>query len=255
MTPARPDNALEACGDDEFDTLPERHTLSKNQQSAPCHECNQDAKMQLPAKHLIAVSALLASAPTLSTVDAAVIQPAWRKADSHNDGTVFPFLRWLRDSAVETFLGRPSSKGRDKDLRSDPETVQSRYRDDVVIRFNVTNSEEEAALSKAAAQLLLDVWSFTPDYVDIRLHKEDVAPLRTLLPASLEPSFLVSDLAAAVWATYPSKTTPEQKFDTSASDPAKLSLAMDDGVGGVFFSQYQRLNVSPPEWASRLAID
>ncbi|KAK3359253.1 hypothetical protein B0T25DRAFT_494595 [Lasiosphaeria hispida] len=202
--------------------------------------------MQLPAaRHLFALFAVLAFTPALSTVGAAGIQPSWHDAPSHGDrssGHVFPFLRWLRDSAIEVFLGRPSPRTREKGAGPSDEDLQSRYRHDLVVRFNVTNSEEEGALSRAAAQMLLDVWAFSSEYVDIRLHKDDVSPLLTLLPASLQPSVLIPDVAAAVRATYPSRAATVPVFDRNMIASSKMRTSVD-GVGNIFFSDYQPLSV------------
>ncbi|KAK0720490.1 hypothetical protein B0H67DRAFT_552657 [Lasiosphaeris hirsuta] len=202
--------------------------------------------MQLStARHLFALFAVLAFTPALSIVGAAGIQPSWHDAPSHRDRSsehVFPFLRWLRDSAVEVFLGRPSPRTRAKGVGPSDEDLQSRYRHDLVVRFNVTNSEEEDALSRAAAQMLLDVWAFNSEYVDIRLHKDDVSPLLTLLPASLQPSVLIPDVAAAVRATYPSRAATVSDFDRSMVASSKMRTSVD-GVGNIFFSDYQPLSV------------
>lgn len=217
--------------------------------------------MKLPAKHLLTLSAFLSFAPPNAIVLAANIQPQWLNQDSHHEHATsngFPFLRWLRDSAIEVFLGRPKSSTRMKAPWVDPAMVHARYQHDVVVRFNVTNPEEEDALSKAAQQMLLDVWSFTPEYVDIRIHKDDVRPLLTLLPSSLQPTLLIQDVAAAVWATYPSKSAPGSQFDSILTRPAKVGV-LADGADNIFFSDYQPLVVSnhhlPPRTGMRLTSD
>jgi extracellular matrix protein 14 len=112
----------------------------------------------------------------------------------------------------------------------------------VVVRFNVTNSEEEGALSNAADRLFLDVWAFTDDYVDVRLRKDDVVSLMTLLPSTMQPSVLIPDVAAAVWATYPSG---KNRFGPDWADTAMLRNQLD-GVDNIFFRDYQPLSVSIP---------
>jgi hypothetical protein len=214
-----------------------------------CNVCERsgypDATMQLPARHLIALSALLAYTPTLSTVWAAGIQPAWYHREAHRergDGYV-PFLKRLRDSAVELILGPPPSS-RAKPVWTDAASVHARYRDDVVIRFNVTNPEEETALSVAAVQLILDLWAFTPDYVDVRISKRYLPGLLKLLPNSLQHTVLISDVAAAAWATFPSTDAPLSNFDTM-STPAKRNMLVG-GADNIFFSDYQPLIVGFP---------
>ena len=200
--------------------------------------------MQLPTKHLLALCAVLAFGPSLSTVGAA-IQPEWHDQQEYHRGRsggfVFPFLRRLRDGAIETILGRPAAGGRARVTWADAEAVHDRFHGDIVVRFNVTNSEEEAALSKAAAQMLLDVWSFTPEYVDIRIYQRDVKSLLKLLPSSLEPAILIQDVAAAVWATYPSQSIRAPSFGAGPSQAENLVM---DGPDNIFFSDYQPLVVS-----------
>ncbi|KAK4453596.1 hypothetical protein QBC34DRAFT_394465 [Podospora aff. communis PSN243] len=198
--------------------------------------------MQLPSRHLIALSILLAYVPTLSTVWAAGIQPAWYQREAHRergDGYV-PFLKRLRDRAVELILGPPPSS-RTKPVWTDAASVHARYHDDVVIRFNVTNPEEETALSVVAVQLILDVWAFTPDYVDVRISKKYLPGLLKLLPTSLQHTVLISDVAAAAWATFPSTNAPLSNFD-SISTPAKRNMLVG-GADNIFFSDYQPLIV------------
>ncbi len=162
--------------------------------------------------------------------------------DGHREYHVFPFLRWLRDNAVEFVFGRPTN--RTKDTRILPNgALPTRYRNDVVVRFNVTNSEEEGALSEAADRLFLDVWAFTHEFVDIKIHQDNIAPLLTLLPKSLQPTVLIPDLANAVAATYPSRPVANKQFDHSLIDPAMVRPSVG-GVDNIFFSDYQPLSVS-----------
>lgn len=190
--------------------------------------------MQLPGpKHLFALCALAALSPTISTVAAAGIHP---HPPAHGSNTpqgkadaYVPFLTRLRNSTIGWIFGsqKPGLAW------TDATTVHSRYGDETVLRFNVTNPEEEAALSGAALQLLLDVWSFNSEYVDIRIHKDYVRGLRSLLPKSLEPTVLIPDLATAIWATYPSKTPQKHAKDQKSMD----------GTDDIFFREYQPLLV------------
>lgn len=185
---------------------------------------------------------VLALACSLSTVHGARIQPTGYEPDgpAGASGHVFPFLKWLRDSAVEIVFGKPSTR---TPAPRPGAQLQARYRNDVVVRFNVTSSEEEGALARAAEQMFLDVWAFTPDYVDVRLGKDDVSALLTLLPNSLQPSVLIPDLAAAVWATYPLTAAEKPRFESDMADAAKMRTSLD-GVGNIFFRDYQTLAVS-----------
>jgi extracellular matrix protein 14 len=106
------------------------------------------------------------------------------KQSSRKIGNVFPQLTWLRNTAIEKVFGSPpkSSKSRGDGLgalsRSSssklPSTLLAKYGGDVVLRFNISTSEEEAALSQAADILFLDVWEFTNNWADIRLREDDV---------------------------------------------------------------------------------
>lgn len=44
----------------------------------------------------------------------------------------------------------------------------------MVLRFQIQSLEESTALSEAIYVLMLDVWEFTADWVDIRLSKDVV---------------------------------------------------------------------------------
>jgi extracellular matrix protein 14 len=112
-----------------------------------------------------------------------------------------------------------------------------------VIRFNVTNSEEEAALAKATKQMFLDVWAFTPEYVDIRIYKDYLPSVLTLLPNSLQPYVLIPDVQAAVSRTFPSEVAGKSELDLAVTDKSKM-LASFDGMSNLFFRQYQTLSVS-----------
>lgn len=199
--------------------------------------------MRFPTWKLAALSVALVLVFALPAVGAARLQPSFER-DGRPDYSshAYPFLRWLRDSVVEVIFGKPSTRA--KSSRPDA-VLQSLYRNDVVIRFNVTASEEESALATAAQQMFLDVWAFTPEYVDVRINKDDVASLLSLLPSSLQPSVLIPDVAAAVWRTYPSTAVGKSQFESSMADPAKTRTSLD-GVGNVFFSNYQTLPVSCP---------
>ncbi|KAK0635439.1 hypothetical protein B0T17DRAFT_485659 [Bombardia bombarda] len=209
----------------------------------------------------IALSVVLVLALLSPAVDAAGIRPSWHQGRNHDrhhapDGRHTTTL-WtrLRESATELLFGRPPVAKSNILL---PNAAQkSQYGKDVVLRFNVTNSDEEAALASATDQLLfLDVWAFTREFVDIRLDKEYVPSLIKLLPSSLEPSVLIPDVGAAVLATYPSKvglgpnfdsSTPESAsfeeiFNSNKFDPDRMQK-MIDGVDHIFFSDYQPLSV------------
>lgn len=45
----------------------------------------------------------------------------------------------------------------------------------MVLRFNVSSVDEAKALAEAIDVLILDVWEFTTDWVDIRLSRDIVS--------------------------------------------------------------------------------
>jgi extracellular matrix protein 14 len=98
--------------------------------------------------------------------------------------SVFPQLTWIRDTAIEKIFRIPKKDSKPDCHKSGPAFHSSnhqlpakllaKYGDDVVLRFNLTTSEEEKALAEAADILFLDVWEFTNNWADIRLRKDDV---------------------------------------------------------------------------------
>ena len=49
-----------------------------------------------------------------------------------------------------------------------------RYKDEVVLRFNISNEEEIRALGSATNTLFLDVWESNREWADIRIAKDTV---------------------------------------------------------------------------------
>lgn len=183
---------------------------------------------------LAALLPFVAFAP--AAVEASGVRLSHEHGARHNG--VFPFITWLRDSTIELIFGRPS-KPTPAHAGHGP-SQQSRYAHETVLRFNVTAPEEETALSEAAERLFLDVWALTHNFVDIRLHKDDVSNLLSLLPNSLQRSFstLIPDLSSAVWATYPSAVRSKPTLDESG-----MSTILHDGIENIFFQDYQPLAV------------
>lgn len=114
------------------------------------------------------------------------------KQPYHRSHSVFPQLTWLRDTAIEKIFGvktktetaTPQENGQVTSSRRPlsaqlPATLLAKYGGDVVLRFNITTSEEEAALAEAADTLFLDVWEFTNNWADIRLAEDDVSISRS----------------------------------------------------------------------------
>ncbi|KAK1237505.1 hypothetical protein MKX08_003130 [Trichoderma sp. CBMAI-0020] len=187
------------------------------------------------------VAPLVASLALLGPAHGAGISASSRvpSTSSHGANTaVFPFLTKLRDSAIEFIFGRHPSKAAQP---SPPSYSQSRYVNELVLRFNVSTAVEEAALAEAASRLFLDVWAFTDQFVDIRLHADEVGPLLGLLPRSLQlsQSTLIPDLATAVY-----QSMPSSKDTIMASDRMTWALAEPlRAADNLFFQDYQPLPV------------
>jgi extracellular matrix protein 14 len=186
------------------------------------------------------VATLVASLALLGPAHGAGISTSRTPSTSnhHANTHVFPFLTKLRDSAIELIFGRHPSKAAHP---SPPSYSQSRYVNELVLRFNVSTSDEEAALAEAASRLFLDVWAFTDQFVDIRLHTDEVAPLLGLLPRSLQlsQSTLIPDLAAAVYQSMPSTKDNPMSLDRvtwALSEPLR-------SADNLFFQDYQPLPV------------
>ncbi|TDZ29536.1 putative metallocarboxypeptidase ecm14 [Colletotrichum spinosum] len=159
---------------------------------------------------------------------------------------LFPLLTWIRDGVVELVFGSPSSKASSNPANHLPIDLRSKYVGQVVLRFNITTPEEETAFADAASRLLLDVWTFNHDYVDVRLRYDDIATLRGVLPKSLTFSYstLIPDLARAVSDTYPGTTAPTQ-IQRLGDDHDSLQSSRS-GSDNVFFQDYQPLSVIVP---------
>lgn len=91
-----------------------------------------------------------------------------------------PWVRF-RDAIIERIWGitrKPSSSYPLKDPYHDqfpPSKVLARYGSDVVLRFELRDPGEAAALANAIDVLFLDVWASTDAFVDLRLAQEMVS--------------------------------------------------------------------------------
>ena len=201
--------------------------------------------MRLSPESLSVLPLVIGVALSPSTVNAAAVQHAGQhaaglidnaNADNFNQdarSSGLPGLTWLRESVSEIIFGRPSTKHSD--------STSSRYRDDVVVRFNVTDARDQALLAEAAKENRMDVWASTPQFMDIRLQKDQLRPLLTRIPVSLETqwSVVIPDLEEAVRATYPVKS------ETSEFEDAAERVDAEYVKGNIFFHDYQPLSVSP----------
>jgi len=174
-----------------------------------------------------------------------------------------PQLTWLRNTGLERIhRSRPhggkntcEKNATQPSISKLPAKLLAHYGRDVVLRFNISTPYEEQMLAEAADHLLLDVWEFTSNWADIRLGEDVVPSLLEWLPESLHKSYspLMVDLADTIFRSYPSTIFSELSSppsDTHAFTPSLKTSS--DGVGGVFFSDYQPLTVIHP-WMRLMA--
>lgn len=163
------------------------------------------------------------------------------------DGTADanPSLKWLRDYIAELIFGKSTPT---PPARPPRRNIWTTYEDHVVVRFNLTEPHEESAIADAIDRLYKDVWSYGREYVDIRMHRDDIAPFLSLLPDSLRLSYstLIPDLTSLIFDSYPPKYLSEGHVDFS-SELYSLSGPQLPAYGdNVFFEDYQPLPVSFP---------
>lgn len=142
----------------------------------------------------------------------------------------------------------PSSDSLARWVDDHPRLIESLkdYEDQVVIRFNISHSQHEAALRTVVDRMLLDVWKFADNHVDIRIPSRRVRFLIRALPSSLRENHavLIPDLVRAAAATYPSRQSlayAHQLYDrgtASSQVPQKAHGAVD-----VYFQDYQPYSV------------
>ncbi|KAI1280150.1 hypothetical protein F5Y07DRAFT_335671 [Xylaria sp. FL0933] len=121
------------------------------------------------------------------------------------------------------------------------------YEDQVVIRFNISSSQHEAALRNVVDRMLLDVWDFTESHVDIRIPSQRVRFLTRALPSSLLENYavLIPDLARVATATYPSHPSLDharQLYDRGTAATSHVPSKRYDVVD-VYFQDYQPYSV------------
>ncbi|KAK6723362.1 hypothetical protein SNK04_002209 [Fusarium graminearum] len=167
--------------------------------------------------------------------------PASRNTDSHaqSNTRLFPYLTKLRDKAIESIFGcKPTQDATPPPVHNQ---LRAQYVKQLVLRFNVTTSHEEGALADAAARLFLDVWAFTDDYVDIRLHADEVRPLLSLLPKSLHTShsILIPDLATAVYNSLPTGGNPAYTDPKTFAPVVKIASSPVDNLFSRTTNLYQ----------------
>ncbi|KAH7032823.1 uncharacterized protein B0I36DRAFT_320105 [Microdochium trichocladiopsis] len=127
------------------------------------------------------------------------------------------------------------------------------YEDQVVVRFNVTTQDDEAALRRAIDRMILDVWDFTANHTDVRIEsKKRVRAFLSLLPESLREghSILIPDLSRAIAASYPSKSHDDAELQSlfrtrgvteSVKNWIPFLSKTSTGTDDLFFQDYQSL--------------
>lgn len=93
-----------------------------------------------------------------------------------------PLLTRWRDRAIKALWGIPHTncdtklpKKQSASKISPPPSLLARYGGDMVLRFKISSREEAESLANGIDTLMLDVWEFTTDWVDIRLSKDVVS--------------------------------------------------------------------------------
>lgn len=153
--------------------------------------------------------------------------------------------------------GKPKKKDSKKTQEEHrlPTQTVAQYGGDVVLRFNLSAAEEVTSFADAADTLLLDVWEFTEDWVDVRIAMELVPSLLGLLPESLrhahKPLLKERNLAQAIYETYPA---PKDEAATEQHQQRPYGLTLEPFAAhrstgaetNIFFTDYQPLTVITP---------
>lgn len=220
--------------------------------------------MRLPLAALLALPAAFLSSLVLAVPSPVthVEQQPFEQSDPFSALTRSDRPRWRRltDHVIDSIFGpwptkacRRSRRGATAAEPALPYT-QARYGSDVVLRFNISTAKEARSFAEAADTLLLDIWEFSHNWVDIRLSMDMVKPLLGLLPASLQhshtPLLQERALAQAIYDTYP---RPRDDPDhPSRANGRSFSPSVQPGEGNIFFSDYQPLSVIGP-WQRLMA--
>jgi extracellular matrix protein 14 len=162
-----------------------------------------------------------------------------------------PAWRSVSDAVIRTIWSPPTHSR----LESIANPVA--YSGHVVIRFNISSSQDATSLAEAADTLFLDLWEYTDDWVDIRLQKDLLPSLLALLPSSLHAahSLLMDELTLihAISDTYPSSTSSRLvQFQSSTHHTVFGPNIRPSSSDNIFFNDYQPLSVIQP-WMRLMA--
>jgi extracellular matrix protein 14 len=113
-----------------------------------------------------------------------------------------------------------------RNRRADPYKSLTQYKDDLVLRFTISNEAEARAIAGAANQLFLDVWSASNKSMDIRLSPHDLPLVLSFLPESMKNNY--TPMMSNILDSIPQSRIEGQKTDT------------------LFFGDYQPWNVILP---------
>jgi extracellular matrix protein 14 len=180
---------------------------------------------------------------------------------SHRPQNVRGSFTRLRDSLIQRIWGAPQRHENHADCThrrpkfSAPLNFRTRYNGDVVLRFKIKSEEDAKALVEVSDILYLDVWESTNEWVDIRLAKDVVPSVLSLLPPPLKITYtpLMHDLAQTVYESYPSHAPNHDQpshrgFTSSLHGPTAQSGESRE----LFFQEYQPLSVIQP-WMRLMA--
>lgn len=142
------------------------------------------------------------------------------------------------------YKSSPSRNSQSPTTSARASKLQSRYGDDVVLRFKIKTEEEAKQFAEAVDTLFLDVWEASKDWADVRISKKVLPSFMTLLPESMQQSHtpIITQLSKAVLDTFPATgDSQDERFRPGSGMPHDL-----------FFENYQPLSVIYP-WLRQLA--
>jgi extracellular matrix protein 14 len=211
---------------------------------------------------LVAATLSPAAAVPTGTTDPYQPLPISPLSISQRPQNVRGSFAWLRDSLIRRIWGVPPRRHENQAQCKHPHpkfspspNFHSRYSGDVVLRFKISSEEEAKALAEVSDILYLDVWESTHEWVDIRLAKDVVPSVLSVLPPSLKITYtpLMHDLAQTVYESYPSHAAShEQPAQRGFTSSLHGSTAQSGDSRELFFQEYQPLSVIEP-WMRLMA--